>query len=121
MSAEQTAAANAIAASYRLNHTLLDGAATTVAGGQAEAALSGEHIIDIQGSFATAATVNIYVKRATAENFVILRDLSTDLPASFTKAGSASYLLGKGDKVYAQLSGITGTPAINATMTFIKN
>ena len=112
---------NADAAAYRSTHVLLDNAADTVAGGEAEIAFAGDYILNIEGSFATAATVNIYVKRIASDDFILLKSLDTGNTAQYTENGDVSLLFSKGDIVYAQLSGITGTPAISVKLTFVKN
>lgn len=123
MSATMISNAAADAAAYKTTHVLLDNAATTVAGGTAEIGFTGEYMLSIEGSFATAATVNVYGKRVTESAFNLLADLSTGtaVPAQYTSKGGASFSLNKGDKIYAQLSGITGTPAISAKLTYVGN
>jgi hypothetical protein len=121
MSAEMLAKKNANAAAYRSTHVLLDNAADTIAGGEAEIAFAGDYILSVSGDFATATTVNIYVKRVTNDDFDLLTDLKDGTTGQYTEKGDVSLLCEKGDKFKGQLSGITGTPAISVKLTFIKN
>lgn len=109
------------AASYRLSHVLLDNAANTTEGAETAITVSGEYILNMEGSFATAATVNIYVKRLNSDDFILLKSLDTGLSAQYSGEGDVSLLFSKGDIVYAQLSGITGTPAVSVKLNFVKS
>jgi hypothetical protein len=121
MSTELTNFANNVNAAYSSTYILLDNAADTTAGGTADIAYAGDYMLNIEGSFATAATVNIYVKRATSDAFILLTDLGDGQIGQYTEQGDVTLTFGKADKVYAQLSGITGTPAISAKLNFIGN
>ena len=118
MSTEATQKKAQDASANRINYILLDNAPDTVAGSVAEIEYNGEYIVNIEGNFATAATVSLYVKRATSDEYILLHDLVASLSAQFTRAGDFSAVFVKGDKVYAQLGSITGTPAISVKMTY---
>lgn len=120
MSAEASTAKAANQAAYRSTHVLLNNAANTTAGTIGVIAFAGEYILDIQGSFSAAAQVNIYSKRVGTDNFQIIKSLSNDLVAQYTAAGQDILSFSKGDQVYAQLSGISGTPSIDVRLTYYK-
>ena len=119
MSAELISFTQSNAEAYRMNHVLLKNATTTTAGNVAQAAITGKYLLSIRGSFGTAATVSIFIKRASDAGFVLLRSLDTDAVAQYTKEGDVALSFASGDAVYAQLSGISGTVNINVNLSFL--
>lgn len=120
MSAEITAIKNANAAGYKITHVLLNNAANTTAGTTSPIAFAGEYILDIQGSFGGGARVNVFCKRAAADDFTLIKSLSNSLSAQYTTTGQDILCFSKGDQVYAQLDNISGTPSIDVKLTYFE-